>query len=234
MTTTTTRRNLLRIGTTAAAYAAGATIVTGGVAIASQAKGETLSPGLAVRIQRHRAARAAQDHIHATIINPGYERQKEARAQHQRRIDAIPHVEAPGGVSLGGQAITFTSRNNASRRMAEVYLDMDAENPNRSADWAEMVDGARRFIKADDARNDAIRALGDEPLFANLRAVEDEAYEPVHAARNAILDFPCNTFVDFKAKLAWLQSDDGMDGEDLLSLVMADVQRIAANGGNRG
>lgn len=38
----TTRRNLLRIGTTAAAYAAGASIVTGGIALASQAKGATL------------------------------------------------------------------------------------------------------------------------------------------------------------------------------------------------
>lgn len=36
---TTTRRNLLRIGTTAAVYAAGASIVTGGIALASQAKG---------------------------------------------------------------------------------------------------------------------------------------------------------------------------------------------------
>jgi hypothetical protein len=41
--TTTTRRNLLRIGTTAAAYAAGATIVTGGVALASQAKGAEIA-----------------------------------------------------------------------------------------------------------------------------------------------------------------------------------------------
>lgn len=43
MGTTTTRRNLLRIGTTAAAYAAGASIVTGGVALASQAKGASTS-----------------------------------------------------------------------------------------------------------------------------------------------------------------------------------------------
>jgi hypothetical protein len=39
MKATTTRRNLLRIGTAAAAYVAGASIVTGGVAIVSQAKG---------------------------------------------------------------------------------------------------------------------------------------------------------------------------------------------------
>lgn len=39
MDTNTTRRNLLRFGTTAAAYAAGASIVTGGIALASQAKG---------------------------------------------------------------------------------------------------------------------------------------------------------------------------------------------------
>lgn len=42
MTNTTTRRDLLRLGTTAAAYAAGASIVTGGIALASQAKGAAL------------------------------------------------------------------------------------------------------------------------------------------------------------------------------------------------
>jgi len=43
MSTTTTRRDLLRFGTTAAAYAAGASIVTGGMALASQAKGASLN-----------------------------------------------------------------------------------------------------------------------------------------------------------------------------------------------
>lgn len=199
MKSNTTRRDLLRIGTTAAADAAGASIVTGGIALASEAKGATLSPDLSVLIQRVNAARAKQEHIHATIINPGFERMKEAHAQHRQRIEAIPHVETSGGVSVTGHAITFSSGDSGSRRMAEVYLDLNAEDSNRGPDWTKMIDGARRFVKADDARNEAIRALGDGPGFTDLRAAEDEAYAPVHAARNAIIDFPCATVTDLQA-----------------------------------
>lgn len=48
---TTTRRGLLCLGTTAAAYAAGATIVTGGIALASQAKGGQPVGGVYARYQ---------------------------------------------------------------------------------------------------------------------------------------------------------------------------------------
>ena len=41
---TTTRRDLLRFGTSAAAYAAGAAIVTGGIALAGEAKGAVPGP----------------------------------------------------------------------------------------------------------------------------------------------------------------------------------------------
>ena len=40
--TATTRRDLLRFGTSAAAYAAGAAIVTGSIALAGEAKGATI------------------------------------------------------------------------------------------------------------------------------------------------------------------------------------------------
>jgi len=57
MTQTTTRRDLLRFGTSAAAYAAGAAIVTGGVAIASEAKGALgISPALAKLLADRSAA----------------------------------------------------------------------------------------------------------------------------------------------------------------------------------
>jgi hypothetical protein len=45
MDTNTTRRSLLRLGTGAIAYGAGAAVVAGGVALAGEAKSATLSPG---------------------------------------------------------------------------------------------------------------------------------------------------------------------------------------------
>jgi hypothetical protein len=49
----TTRRNLMRFGTTTIAYAAGAALVTGGMALASQAKGADMT-GVARFPQRAR------------------------------------------------------------------------------------------------------------------------------------------------------------------------------------
>lgn len=49
MGTTTTGRDLLRIGTTTLAYAAGAALVTGGMALVSQAKGADMARIVASR-----------------------------------------------------------------------------------------------------------------------------------------------------------------------------------------
>lgn len=231
MSTQTTRRDLLRFGTTAAAYAAGASIVTGGIAIASQAKGAALSPGLAALIDDHRRATERFEHTTRAVINPAFEKRAEAKKEHQRRVDAIPHAEETGGTSWGGKPITLTSRNSGNRRTAEVYLELDAADPNRGTDWNDMIEGARRFIKADDARQEAVGAIGEPPTFDDLHTLEQEALAPVHAARRAVIYFPCAALVDLRTKLAWIESDEGMDGEDLLPLVMADVERIVAQEG---
>jgi hypothetical protein len=54
--TNTTRQTLLRFGTTTVAYAAGAALVTGGMALASQAKGADMT-GVA-RFPQHRVSGA--------------------------------------------------------------------------------------------------------------------------------------------------------------------------------
>lgn len=75
MDTNTTRRNLLRIGTTAAAYAAGASIVTGGIAIASQAKGAAIgvSAGMSKALRAVESAeRAYSDFDKAATYGPNH------------------------------------------------------------------------------------------------------------------------------------------------------------------
>jgi len=228
---TTTRRNLLRIGTTAAAYAAGATIVTGGVALASQGKGATLSPSLAVLFQRHKDAEAAQAHAYATTVNPAFAERKKAKERHQQLVDAVPHAEASGGISVGGTPILFSSRKAVSRGNAAYYLELDAKNSNRGGDWADTIAAARSFLAADYARNEAIRTLGEGPDFSDLFALEQKVNAPFLDACQAIYDFPCVTTADLAAKVAWIEEQEGTDSEIPLALVMADLKRITAQEG---
>jgi alpha-D-ribose 1-methylphosphonate 5-triphosphate synthase subunit PhnG len=217
--TTASRRAIL--GAFLAAPAA-FTVGTAAAAITS------ISPELAGLIEAHRQADAALNRWYAEVFNPAVEKHTAEHYAHKAKTDAVPHAIESGGMNLGGNSVTFSSEAHAitGRRSAEIYIQLDNEQPNRGLDWDMTRDAAHRFIAADDARKAALAALGDAPLCPMTREVEDQACAPVYEAGKRISAFPARTLADLQAKLAWIDGDHGMDGEDLLPLMIADVARI--------
>ena len=126
MSTTTTRRNLLRIGTTAAAYAAGASIVTGGIALASQAKGAApaVSPQLAKLLRNYTTADDALNHFYETVHNPAVEREagmREAYPDIEHRIPTTSgNVQTFTTAKPSKPASTKTCERSASSRRPRI------------------------------------------------------------------------------------------------------------------
>lgn len=91
---TTSRRALLRAASTAVAYASGAAIVTGGMALATNAKGETL--GMTPFRLAEARYRAAEKHFNAIPgafeeSNPAdYARETETYLASVRAVDSAP------------------------------------------------------------------------------------------------------------------------------------------------
>lgn len=226
MDTNTTRRGVLRLGATSAAYSA--TVGIGGAILASRADAANApSPQLLSLIKRHQEADAALDHFYSTEFNPIVEAHWEAVRQHRAAISNVPHVEESGGQAIGGAPVTFSSSKGYSRSQAEAYIDCDQQEPNRSPDWNETIAAARRYIRAEDQRNATIRQLGPEPASdPSLDARECAAGEPVRSAREAIYAFECQNTADLLAKLTFIAANDGMDGDDLLPLVITDATRL--------
>jgi hypothetical protein len=210
-----------------AAIAAAPLAACGATPAFASATSAAISPALADLIARHAAADAALEHFYATVFNPAVDAHRAAVDEHRAAVDAVPYVEELGGCSVGGGPVIFSSRKGHSRKTAEHYIACDQDQPNRGGDWNKMIDAARRFIRADDSRKQAVRDLGEEPVLdPSVEARERAAYAPFLAARAAIHSFACNSLADLRAKLAWIESGDGMDGEDLLPIVIADVQRL--------
>ena len=222
MNTTTTRRNLLRIGTTAAAYAAGAAIVTGGVALTSQAKGEGLSvsPALAKLLAERVAADAVLDEWYATVWNPAVELS-------EATVTAIPHVElvTPALPGPASAHITWSTANSLSIGHARGIAGIPAHRQNQGAAWQARRRDARKFVAAHLRRERAIAQAGRETKI--LRVEEDKLCEPVTRRDRAIECFPAANLADLSAKLAHLEKV-GSEPEGLLGTVQADVRRLLA------
>lgn len=93
--------------------------------------------------------------------------------------------------------------------------------------WQNRRREARTFYAAALRRDRAIaRAAITSGADAASRR-EDELWVPIRAARSAVHNFPVASLVDLAAKLDFIEQDSGLDGDDLLPLVMADVARLS-------
>ncbi|WP_066781272.1 hypothetical protein [Sphingomonas sp. CCH5-D11] len=204
----TSRRDLLSaapaivIGTAVLGLApAAATLPTGNV-----------SPELLALIGKFDATNAEIDRFYAEVFNPAIERANSMRA-------AIPHVTIPSAHPKS--AGLWSTDNPAGLRLARRLVD--AEGRGASDD----VQCARKLLAAQHRRNRAEKRID---VITGARAAaeqEDELYVPYREARSAVHAFPVRTLADLQAKLAFIERDDGMDGEDLLPLMIADVARLA-------
>lgn len=221
------RRDLLRLGSSAAAC--GTLLASANVAVATAAPALP-SPGLAALFEQHRLADQVLDHFYKHEHEPAMQALRKAEDHYRAALEAIPHIEEQSGRSVAGPPVTFSSRREFSRRQAERLVDHDTA-PGNDTDYNATVEAARRFVAADDLRNATIASLGPEPTEDPAWDEREKAYyAPYLAAREAIHAFPVETLADLKAKLDWIERDNGMDGEDLLPLVIADVARLAQGG----
>lgn len=181
--TTTTRRNLLRFGTTAAAYAAGASIVTGGIALASQAKGAApagVSPGL----RQAFAALAASERVSARYQETIYE---PMRLRWLTAKEAVPHVviEPP---PMWKMSPAFWSTNHP--RAMELAKDLVEDNPRTSK--RDDVIHARKLVAADRRRRRAVERAARASGIGAACDESDRLYGLMVEAEDAVCAYPAD------------------------------------------
>jgi hypothetical protein len=219
--TTASRRAIL-----GAALAAPAILAMGAAPAMAMA---STSSELTSLIEAHRIADEALNRWYAEVFNPAVDAHNEATMAHRAKVAAIPHVEERT-LDQGGRLLVLNSKSLASRTIADGYVATEAKfakvECTRGKYWNDALAACERFIAADDKRIAEIEALGDEPQDSVGTDVENAAHAPVHAAAKKIEQFQAATVADLQAKLAWIESNEGMDGEDLLPIIIADVARI--------
>lgn len=222
MDTNTTRRNLLRFGTTAAAYAAGASIVTGGIALASQAKGAApvgVSPGFKQALASLASAERLSTRYHETVYEP-------TRLRWLAAEDAVPHVViAPSAVWRGSPTFLSTDNDHAIKLAKEMIKD----NP-RTSKKGDVI-RARKLIAADHRRS---RALAQARKATDLDRRGDESerlYDLMVAAEDAVCAYPASNLADLEAKLAFFHERDLAQNDGNMALVLTDARRLLSQEG---
>jgi hypothetical protein len=153
MTQTTTRRDLLRIGTSAAAYAAGAAIVTGSVALAGEAKSAPVTS------TRDAATASPPGEVEAAFTE-----WKATRAMLNASTDedGTESPEHPVWAKLSQAEATIRDSAEVGPRVAEIRL------------WLSIT-GDLIYTKENEAlhREDAdwLLANADEPEFTTIMAL---------------------------------------------------------------
>jgi hypothetical protein len=110
---------------------------------------------------------------------------------------------------------------------ADVALDRfyrDAHNPACDRE-RELLAALPNPTAAD------VDRIQQESGLAALSDVENEHYAIRKPLKEAVHAYPVESLADLNAKLAFIEQDNGMDGEDLLPLVQADEQRLLGGEG---
>lgn len=220
MDTNTTRRNLLRFGTTAAAYAAGASIATGGIALASQAKSAApaVSPALTRLLRDYAAADEALDQFYEAVHNPAVEREHEMRA-------AYPDIEHEIPMT-GGHTRMFTTARTMdiaqARHIATSEISAQCEHPA----WPAKRKGARSFYAAHLRRERAFARIHRVCGLDAINARETALFVPYKAAVAGIAAFPITTLADLDAKMAHLLQNRTDQDDELFDAIQADVRHL--------
>lgn len=223
MDTNTTRRSLLRLGTGALAYGAGAAAVAGGLAIAGEAKGampQRVSPALDALLRRYAAHDAELSRFYASTFNPAVDRQR-------AMIAALPHTEVDGSVQNDGRLIWSTA-NRLDVAQAKGIARIPNAMQSQEAGWQDKRRRARSLYAAHLRRERAVARTGQLSGIDAASKQEASFYAVRRPLKGEIINFPAVSLQDLQAKLAFIERDEGMDGEDLLPLVMDDVRRLSS------
>ncbi len=221
MNTTTTRRNLLRFGTTAAAYAAGASIVTGGIAIASGAKGATLdgvSPDLTHAIAAFAAAEHASARYETTVYEP-------ARLRWVAAKEAVPHtVVAPSP----NWKMSPDFWSTANREALAIAHGLVSTHPRTSTN--PDVIRARNLIAAKRRRDRAVDRTGASVGIGPCCEESDRLSDQAADAASSVAAFPAKTLADIEAKMAFIIKHDMEPNGGMMEHMLADARHLLAQG----
>ena len=215
MDITTTRRSLLCISTVAAAAATTPFAAAFPTTIAPVGN---VSPALLDLIASVAAINADNDRFYADVLNPAVDRASELRA-------AIPHVTISPPKGWSGDPLFWSTDHRDGAAMAKALVAHEPRTSIRSD-----VVCARKLIAAIHRRDRAGKRIDRATGLAAAKDWETDLYIPYNHAQAAVYAFPVSSMADLQAKLAFIDSDDGMDGEDLLPLVIRDVARLSGGG----
>lgn len=230
MTTNTTRRSLLRLGTGALAYSAGAAAVAGGFALAGEARGATpqrISPALAQLLDQYRHADAALCQWYDDVWNPAVALKRAAQ-------DAVPHTQIPvqGYRNVLDQdtpphVYSTASPHDVARckGIMSIPADLQSTDPR----WLDTRRAARRLTIAARWRERKLARLKREWEAHGYEAQEDELWTPMHAATDAIIAFPIANAIDLGAKLDHMEVVGTLesDPEKYRQVIHGDVRRLS-------
>lgn len=222
--TATTRRDLLRFGTSAAAYAAGAAIVTGGIALAGEAKGAmpSVSPELTALIAEVDRLAAASDDLHERVYMPARARMLAAVEQAQR---TLPHTSVEAGNTVSGQPLVWTTADRTHVAMAKTIARRKADPGPFSPGY---ISAARTLTAAHLRRERAIAAVANSHGVSAMVDQCDALNDATAQAEERVADFAASTLADLHAKVAFMHRRDMGNGMDRVATVLADLDRLAS------
>ncbi|MBI0475736.1 hypothetical protein D9601_10270 [Sphingomonas sp. MA1305] len=230
MNTNTTRRSLLRLGTGALAYGAGAAAVAGGFALAGEAKGATparISPALVKLLADYARADAMLCRWYDEVWNPAVEVNRAAQA-------AIPHTEIPvrGYRNTLGEDMppyTFSTANTYAVTRAKGIMSIPVDLQSTDPRWQETHHAARRLTVAHKWRERKLARLQRKWEALGYREHEDRLWVPIHAATDAIIAFPVANALDLGAKLDHMEQVGTCesDPEQYHRIIRNDVMRLS-------
>jgi len=231
MSTTTTRRSLLRLGTGALAYGAGAAAVAGGVALAGEARGATpqrISPALAGLLDQYARADQAIDRWYNAVWNP-------ATSAHRAAVEAIPHttIRVQGYRNVLGEDTpphTYSTANKYDLARCKGIISMPVDFQSPDTRWQDTRRAARRLTIAAKWRERKLARIDRQWNVLGLRAQEDALWQPIHAATDAILAFPVANAIDLGAKLDHMEYVGTFEScpDKYQQIVRDDVRRLSS------
>lgn len=234
----TTRRDLLRIGTSAAAYAAGAAIVVGGAALVSEARSAApaVNPRLLKAIALRDRAEAAADRFDEQVHTPALKAFGAARDA-LPPVDPVPHESvATTFINAFGDKVRLSTERVGSTAIARrlrkdpTWADFGDEKWRQAHREVEALAERRNAIVAarEAERNAAVEQLshrhGIDGFYARADALSDREY----ALWRTAMDMPATGLPDVLVKLEFAQRTRGSEMADtVLEAMHADIRRLA-------
>lgn len=226
MNTTSTRRSLLKLATSAAAYGAGVTTLSMGAVVATAtntAKAATVanvaSPELARLIAEYRAADERLDQFYQAVWNPRVDRENAL-------IEAVPHTVAsvPNGNDVAN-SLTLTTASKSDVARCRGILSIPRPQQSQSASWQQRYDAAVKIMAGDKRRAEAIARIHTQTGMDDANRIEKEMDQHANGLLDKVTAFPVRSLLDLQTKFAF-QRERGRGEDVIVDMVEADLSRL--------